>query len=299
MAQSNRRKSKKSVKDQGIIQIATWFRQWGFMDYIAARTLFTRSLEVVADKVPSRAQNIDELQKTVARSQHDQIAKGLEVGELLLPACALAATSVEKYFKAIVTLKEKTKPKTGHLSAKLVRSVQNSVKRIFEVINKDFIKYLRKCYELGYFDEMDQQSALVIRPRMVLSALDFTIAELEKTLTVTLNGFEIPYSYQSARDLKMPALWQHNYVLQGMNKLDFLKQQDFSFKIICDLTTGLRILWHSTDNTEIDDQFFVKAFSSVAGKTETTRADSPEVRLKLESAIMHYSSGHKRETGKS
>lgn len=296
MTQSmNRKRSKKSVKDQNIIQIATWFRQWGFMDYIAARILLTRPLEPIEEKVPARAQNVDELQKALARVEHAEVAKTLEVGDLLLPACALAATSVEKYFKAVVTLKEKKEPQfRGHLTPKLVRSVENSVKGVSQVINKDFINYLRKCYELRYFDKLGQQSALVISSRMTLSALDFTIAELEKTISVTLNGFGIPYSYQSARDLKMPALWQHNYVLQGMNKTDFLKQRDFAFDITRDLTTGLRISWCSTDYTNIDDQFFSKAFRSVAGETKVTGANSSKVPLHLEAAIMHYSSESKQ-----
>ena len=130
---------------------------------------------------------------------------------------------------------------------------------------------------------------------MVLSALDFTVAEMEKTISVTLiNGSQIPYSYQSACQLKMPALWQHNYVLLGMDKTSFLKQRDFRFTIISHPSVGLRMSWIPTDSTDIDNQFFINAFRSVAGKVGAIGVNSPTVSLDLQATIKHYSPKNSR-----
>ena len=264
----SRQKSKTSVKDQNIIHTARMFRQWGFMDYIAARDLLTRPLETFKEAIPTKVRDVGELAKKNAIGQQAKMVKGLEVGELLLPACALAATSVEKYLKAVVTLKEKKKPENFHLKDS-IDSVENSVKGIFSVINKDFVVYLGQCYELRYFDNMQRETTFLISPRLILSELDFTIAEMEKMIRITPNGFEIPDSYQSFYQLKVPALCQHNYLLLGTDKTEFLKGQDFPLSIISDPTTGhIRLEWHSSNNTEIEDQFFAKALRAMAGGSE-------------------------------
>lgn len=294
----SRQKSKTSVKNQDVIHTATMFRQWGFMDYIAARDLLTRPLETFKEAIPTKVRNVGELAKKNAIGQQAKMVKGLEVGQLLLPACALAATSVEKYFKAVVTLKEKKKPENFHLRKDLIDSVENSVKGIFGVINKDFVEYLRQCYELRYFDNMQRETTFLISPRLILSELDFTIAEIEKTIRITLNGFEIPDSYQSFYQLKVPALWQHNYLLLGTDKTEFLKGQDFPLSIISDPTTGhIRLEWQSSNNTEIEDQFFAKALRAMAGGAEETVADPSKALPDLEATIMHYSFEEKKKTG--
>lgn len=299
MAESiKRRRSKTLVKDQDIIHAASMFRQWGFMDYIAARELLTRALETIKEPIPTRARDINELAKKNAITQQTEIAKSLEVGHLLLPACALAATSVEKYFKAIVTLKDKKKPKNSHLDKGLINSVKNAVKGVFSGINKDFIGYLRECYELRYFDKMQRKTTFLISPRLTLSELDFTIAEMEKTIRITPNGFEIPDSYQSFSQLKVPALWQHNYLLLGTDKTEFLKGQDFSLSIISDPTTGrITMAWYPSNNTGIEDQFFAKALYAMAGEADKTVTNFSEAVPDLEATIMHYFFEQKEKTG--
>ena len=145
---------------------------------------------------------------------------------------------------------------------------------------------------------MNRGMVLDISLRMVLRELDFTIAEMEKAVSITLNGFEMPDSYQTFCQLKIPSLYKHNYILLGMDKAEFLKQCDLHLRIISNPTTGhIEVRWLSVSNTGIDDQFFDKAFRPIASEAGKSGVNSSDVLLNLEAAIMHYSLKPKKESG--
>ena len=104
----NRRKSQSPTTDEGLISHAALFEQWGFMDYIAARTLLLKGLDASVKLTPKMFYKLNWEQ--VHEMQRVHAVNLSVVGQLIWPACALAATAVEKYAKAIVSVQVAMQP---------------------------------------------------------------------------------------------------------------------------------------------------------------------------------------------
>jgi hypothetical protein len=208
------------------------------------------------------------------------------VGNLIWPACALAATSVEKYCKAIVAIKEKSLPLPKHLTRGLINQLGNAVPGIFSVINKDFVERLRELYDLRYpatagdrsnrsqswlsglksrlcgTPSLERNPSVLprrwsISVRGILAELDWTIAQLDGSMQVDpVDSFK---EYTLAVQQRTEALYKDNYFLEDKNKEVFWQQHDLQARI----TSGAdpadtQIIWAVKENRP-GDAFFAVA----------------------------------------
>jgi hypothetical protein len=149
------RKVKFSVTDKKRIDDADKFLMLAFNDYLAARALFLNCL--------------------------------------LSQGAILASTSIEKYFKAIISLKGNACQK--HLGRPLVNALRNAFRELFAALNNEFMGFLEKAYKLRYVDDLEKDFNLCISKRKTLAELDFTVAEIENRLVREQEGKAVETLY--------------------------------------------------------------------------------------------------------
>ena len=184
--------TRKSTSDQVRVKRVTEFLGLGFTDYIGARILLLNGLP--------------------------------------LQGAVLGSTSVEKYIKALVSVRgEKVK---GHLKSSHLNSLRNYVPKLYEKINLEFFKYLKHCYCLRYTDQLPLNFNIVIYARETLAELDQTIYNMEFQLNFTQSdGQETLTPYRVSLENKDERLLQDNYILSGEDKLTFLKREDIAYTL--------------------------------------------------------------------
>ena len=286
-----RRRAKSSTEDENLISAANLFEQWGFMDYIAARTLLLTALEAsLKPPMPRKFDPPSSALEQPRRLEQQYVVSALAAGELIWPACALAATSVEKYCKAIVTVGKKKIPAPTHLTSRLINQVENSVTNIFSVVDRQFLEGLRILYDLRYHTKSTEVSTskwlawlcrlwdrlfktfttsesiaqgsprvLAVSVRGILAELDFTIFQLNESIQTTANGIPQESSHDLARKMQSQALYKENYFLMGMDKDTFWRQHDLhgtlsSFGDPNDTARG----WVPVKNGTTDGFFFMR-----------------------------------------
>ena len=90
---------------------------------------------------------------------------------LLLQGAILANTSIEKYFKAILTFKGDT-VKRSHSITRLLPSIRNFDKDLYNKLDREFIATIEKSYPLRYIDTVLKNTKLALRKKEVLANLD-------------------------------------------------------------------------------------------------------------------------------
>lgn len=297
--QVSRQKSGTPVKDEKLIVPILFFAEWGFMDYVAARGLFLQALDASRPvEYPRKSDTASSLIRQIQNVESSRAASQLWVGNLVWPACALAATSVEKYCKAIVAIKEKKLPPSKHLTRSLIRQLGNAVRPgIFDVINRDFLEHLRELYDLRYpvaakspgnrfvtwlswlrgcfggTPPIERKTLALPRQwrvsvRGMLAELDRTIAELNGSIQVDpLNSFG---AYALAVWQRTEGLYKENYFLEGKDKEIFWQQHDLQATITSSSDpTDTQIVWAAREN-RAGEAFF----SVVSGEMDSSEVQA-------------------------
>lgn len=129
-------------------------------------------------------------------------------------AAALAATAVEKYFKSILTVRGEVA--RGHLSARLIRSIENYQPRLYADLDPDFLRFLDRAYELRYLDSIKPGYNIVISQFRVLAALDHTIETIDRGFSVARSGTPVESAFRQAVTTQNDDLLRENRVLLGV-----------------------------------------------------------------------------------
>src|SRR5437868_1860073 len=72
-------------------------------------------------------------------------------GGMFVQGASMAATAVEKYLKGLTVMRGGKRFK-GHITASLVKSVNNYFPKMFDKINRDFVLFLSRAYDMRYYD---------------------------------------------------------------------------------------------------------------------------------------------------
>jgi hypothetical protein len=189
-------------------------------------------------------------------------ARTLFLNCLLPQGAILASTSVEKYFKAIISLKGNSCLK--HLGKPLVNALRNAFRELFAALNPEFIEFLERAYQLRYVDDLEKDFNLCISRRKTLAELDFTVAQIENRLVREQEGKTVERFYTKllkGETYMAPLLWQDNYLLQGMNKKDFIEQPDFVYEVRSSSgrVSGIFQMQHGTAEVKDDGRFLMEA----------------------------------------
>jgi hypothetical protein len=168
----------------------------------------------------------------------------LDKSELALQGAISASTCVEKYFKAVIALRGNNTGK--HLNTALVNSVKNYDPALYNSLNKSFLEFLQKCYQLRYFDTLPIGFSIGMTCREVLAELDFTVDKIQKKFKFEKNGVLLKIGYDSLLETHNPLLYENNYVLLGIDRAEFAEREVSAYAMILDKTSGLLEVFYRT-----------------------------------------------------
>lgn len=150
--------------------------------------------------------------------------------DLLSQACILANTAIEKYFKAIINVRN-NKCSGHNVGGKLFRTVSNYDKKLGRALNKEFLQFLSWSYEMRYLDDLPVGFNIVIVRDKILAELDYTVAEIYRRFSFSKDGKKIELPYQKDVENRQDLLWKNNYILNGQTKARFLNRENSVYEM--------------------------------------------------------------------
>ncbi len=182
-------------------------------------------------------------------------ARVLFNAELPLQGVFLASTSIEKYFKAIMTLRGNFSE--GHLKAAHLRSVKNYDQALYNSLNESFLLFLQKCYRLRYYDNIEPGFSVCIVQRPTLAELDFAVSKLQSRFTFMRDEKRLITMYDAAISSKDAALFLNNHILNQVEKGVFIEQEEsYVYEMRLDENCGLIEVTYMTKGSH-DGNFLV------------------------------------------
>jgi HEPN domain-containing protein len=140
---------------------------------------------------------------------------------LILQGAILANTSIEKYFKAILTFKGDT-VKHNHSIVGLLPSIKNYDKKLHDKLDMDFIEVIDKCYTLRYIDSAPANFKVVLLKKKTLAELDFIISLMHDKMLIKTDNREPKSSYQHDADSNRTELLENNFLFGQVTKEEYL-----------------------------------------------------------------------------
>ncbi|MDO9302222.1 MAG: hypothetical protein Q7T89_12600 [Anaerolineales bacterium] len=148
---------------------------------------------------------------------------------LLLQGAILASTSIEKYFKAVLTLNKITS--RSHLNLDLCNKFNSFDPSLYNTFNKSFLEMLIRCYKLRYIDDVPDHFSVVFIQFPLLAELDYTISKIEEKINIYQDGKKLEFGYRQMWNNKNPEFTENNYIYLGISKNSFI--QDKESKVHC------------------------------------------------------------------
>lgn len=144
----------------------------------------------------------------------------------ILQGAILANTSIEKYFKAILTFKGDNLKHTHSIKG-MIPSIKNFDFKLYNKLDKDFIEKIDACYTLRYIDSAPENFKITMFKKQILAELDFTISLMHDKINIKRNnGLEIKSQYWLDKDSNRTELIENNYLFGIMTKEEFLSGID-------------------------------------------------------------------------
>lgn len=196
---------------------AMHFRKSAFMDYLAARVM-------MFEKMP-------------------------------LQALISAATSVEKYLKAVLAIFGKTT--NTHLdSDDFYEIFAPDTYDIHSYVNENFVRYLGRVYRLRYIEATTGPISVAIEVRKVLAELDELVHNFENRLVVKQGNWIAATNYQNIGGQFDQRIWRENHVLCQVAKREYVESPGVLWMIsINPMNTGVEIAhdeYRAVDDGDFD-----------------------------------------------
>ncbi len=157
-------------------------------------------------------------------------ARVLLMNRLSLQGAILASTAVEKYIKALLSVRGEIL--NTHLKSSHITSLKNYIPQLYKKLNPEFLNFLQHCYSLRYTDQLPINYSIVIYARETMAELDYTINNLEFQFNFKQSGGQESLThYRSALKDKDERLLKDNYILLNHIKSEHLKHEDYAFTL--------------------------------------------------------------------
>lgn len=190
----------------------------------------------------------------------------------------IANTAIEKYLKVFIyMLGEKKKT---HDVSKLLDITERFDKDLKATINNDFINFVCKAYLMRYLDtdifsKPDKNFYLCVSQYKALAELDYTVYVLQNSINISKDGFKLESMYHDDISNKNPYLYDNNYVLQEINKTQFIERKQQVYEINSIKREGIFEIYRNTVNVKNDGIFVLEKsyfadFDSIYQKNSTT-----------------------------
>ena len=160
-------------------------------------------------------------------------ARVLLNNNLIYTGSILASTSVEKYLKAVMSISGNIRPVHLDNLSKIKDIFKHSKFDILDKLDIHFLELLGKIYKFRYYDNirkgMDGFGFPILQ---FIGSLDYTIHQIESSITI--NGKDGPRKsdYEIEKDRKNQLLIEHNYILNNLDKKEFMEQPSSLYTLI-------------------------------------------------------------------
>lgn len=152
-------------------------------------------------------------------------ARTLLLAELLPQGAGMAATAVEKIFKALLSVRGENVG--GHLKTSLINSIKNYQPALFAQLRSDFLEFLCAAYNLRYLDNLSAGHSLVISKYR-------TLAEIDRTMCIIFSGLEVKQGesspflpFEQAKMENNALLMAENYFIEDGSITQYFTRQNF------------------------------------------------------------------------
>ena len=157
--------------------------------------------------------------------------------DYIIQGTVLASSAVEKYLKAGLAINGKRLNKYHLDNLGQFKSLysQTPYNMMFDVLDPVFLEILGKAYKYRYYDEktITKPDTIGFLVNQFLGTLDFTILKLDSLFIITKDkdGVTTSQDTQLKRAAKsgLPDLWQNNYVLNKIDKTEFMNRKSKAF----------------------------------------------------------------------
>ncbi len=193
-------------------------------------------------------------------------ARQLLINELLIQGCILANTSIEKYFKGMKAILGEEIPRHHDITVrKFKNTLKNKFGSIYQVINFEFIEFLAKCYQLRYFDEIENNYSIAIIRAKTLAELDFIVKHIENSFSFREPGKEAAENrFTLEKNEKNPKLWDFNHILHGIDKQHYIEKPDKVYEFRKLHNGQIMQVHYVTDQIKDDGKFIYEAIKPKA-----------------------------------
>jgi HEPN domain-containing protein len=164
----------------------------------------------------------------------------------IVQGAIFANTSTEKYFKAILTFRGEAIKRTHNITS-FLPSIKNFDKKLYDELDKEFLKQIASCYILRYIDSAPKDFKLVLLRKHTLAKLDLIISQFETKFNFKKNGTDYKRQYELDKESNRRELFDSNYLLNNQEKGIFLSGIDDVYEIQMDFNGQCIEVYYKTD----------------------------------------------------
>jgi hypothetical protein len=196
-------------------------------------------------------------------------ARKLLNSDLILQGATLASTSVEKYLKAVMGA-DGILVKIHLDNPKLLEMLKDGRlgSELYSKINHEFVALLGKVFRLRYLDEIDPGLTFVLQQTKLLAELDRTVRLIDSGIgqAITHLGGHYVSSYGAAVREEEPYLFENNYILQGIERKEFIERYSDFYGIVVGEEMNIFMVAHDRIMPK-DDGHFLKGGLKIIDET--------------------------------
>lgn len=195
-------------------------------------------------KIINQRNNDDSIAFALLAYQDYLASRLLLINGFLEQGVGLAATAVEKYLKAILAIKGVRC--RGHLRDNIFNALKNQRSDLYKDLNIDFIKFLKKGYELRYHDDKESRFGIVINQYRTLAELDKFAFIADSGILITKDGNKEDTPYARDANQKEPKLINDNHVILGISRYEYFKRKNKVCEILWENdATGISVCYET------------------------------------------------------
>jgi hypothetical protein len=164
--------------------------------------------------------------------QDYQAARFLFRNDFFFQGMQLTSTTIEKYFKALLALKNTTVQIHLNKLDKMIKILRDNKIPEIDKADPKFLYVLSLVYKLRYFDKLKKEESFGILINQVLGELDFLVNLIETKITCKNHKGEIiKLGYKKAVEEKDSNLFYDNYILNNIDKKEFMERKSKFYSI--------------------------------------------------------------------
>lgn len=165
-------------------------------------------------------------------------ARFLLNNEFIIQGLTLASTAVEKYLKALIIFTSKNDDKYSFHLDRLdeLKKKSDNCGEVINLFDPIFLDIVQKSYSIRYYDKIQGSIEFGFLINQFIGELDYTINHFE---SVVLVNYKMKTPYDRAIKNKEPHLYDNNYILQNLNKKEYMENPSNVFSICAEINREL------------------------------------------------------------